>query len=74
VIPRLKSLFASVDLCIMEAERQIAQQTQRIAELKARGQSTLEEEKTLDVVHVVASSLKDNRAMLQMQIAALTLH
>jgi hypothetical protein len=74
VILRLKSLLALVNVCIAESDRQIAQQTERVAALKANGQSSLDEEKTLDVMIAVAASLKDSHAMLQMQIAGLTLH
>ena len=74
VISRLRSLLALVNRCVAEAERQIAKQRQRIDDLKAKGQPTVEEEKTLDVMLTVASSLRDNQVMIQLQISGLVTH
>jgi hypothetical protein len=74
VVSELKGLLAIVNLCIAEAEQRIAQQRQRIDELKANGQPTVEGEKTLDVMLAVAASMKDNQAIIQLQLSDFTLH
>jgi hypothetical protein len=74
VTTELRGLLAIVSRCLADADRQIARQRERIAELKARSQLTVEEEKTLDVMLVVASCMRDSQAMIQLQISALTLH
>ena len=74
VIPELTDLLAVVNRCLSDAEKQIDKQRGRIDELKAKGEPTIEEEKTLDVMLVVALSMKDNQAMIQVQISALTVH
>jgi hypothetical protein len=74
VIERLRGLLVIVSRCIAEAEKQIAGQRQRVDDLKAKGQPTAQEEKTLDVMLVVASSMRDNQAMIQLQISGLMLH
>ena len=74
MIPRLRGLLVIVNRCIAEAEKQIRNQRQRIDALKTKGQPTVEEEKTLDVMLVVASSMRDSQAMIQLQISGLTPH
>jgi hypothetical protein len=70
----LRGLLGVVRRCVAEAEKQIAKQRQRIDDLKAKGQPTVEEEKTLDVMLVVMSSMKDNQVMIQLQISDLMPH
>jgi hypothetical protein len=65
VVPQLKSLLAMVNLCIAEAEQRIAQQRQRIDDLQPKDQPTVDEKKTLDVMLVVAASMRDNQTMIQ---------
>jgi hypothetical protein len=74
VIERLKGLLVIVNRCVTEAEKQIAGQRRRIDDLKAKGQPTAQEEKTLDVMLVVASSMRDSQAMIHLQISGLALH
>jgi hypothetical protein len=71
VIARLRDLLVIVNRCLAEADKQIAEQRQRIDHLKAKGQMTAEEEKTLDVMLTVASSLRDSHMMIQLQITGL---
>jgi hypothetical protein len=74
VIARLRGLLAIVNRCVAEAEKQIANQRERIDALKAKGQPTVEEEQTLDVMLAVASAMRDSQAMIQVQISGLMPH
>lgn len=69
MIARLRDLLVIINRCLAEAEKQIGNQRQRIDALKAKGQPTVEEEKTLDVMLTVASSLRDSQEMIQLQIS-----
>ena len=71
---QLRGLLAIVKLGIAEAEQQIAHQKKRIRELESMGLPTVEQEKTLDVMHVLASALRDNQLMMERLISGTTEH
>jgi hypothetical protein len=65
VIPRLRRLLAIVNLSIVEAEQQIAQQQKRIQELRTIGLPTVQEEKTLDAMQGLISAMRDNQLVIE---------
>jgi hypothetical protein len=65
----LRALFAIVKRCLEEADKEVAKQRERIAELKTKGQTTAEEEKTLDLMLTVSSSMRHSQAMIELQIS-----
>ena len=69
MISRLKGLLAIVGLGIAEAEQQIAKQQKRIRELQTMGLPTTEQEKTLEVMQVLASTMRDNQMMIERLIS-----
>jgi hypothetical protein len=66
---RLRGLLAIVSLGIAEAEQQIAQQQKQIRELQTMGLPTTEQEKTLEVIRVLASTMRDNQMMIERLIS-----
>jgi hypothetical protein len=74
MIPRLRSLLAIVNLGIAEAEQQIAQQQKSIHELKMMGLPSVDEEKTLDVMQVLASTMRDNQLIIERLISGEPAH
>jgi hypothetical protein len=65
LIPQLRDLLAMVNLGIAEAEQKIAQGQKRVEELRTMGLPTVEEEKTLDAIRLVASAMRDNQLMIE---------
>jgi hypothetical protein len=74
VIPQLRGLLAIVNLRIVEVEQQIAQQQKRIHELRTMGLPTVEEEKTLDMIRLLASDMRDNQLMIERLISGSAEH
>ena len=71
---QLRVLLAIIKQGIAEAEQQIANQRKRIRELQSMGLPIVEQEKTLDVMHVLASTLRDNQLMMERLISGTTEH
>ena len=72
--PPLRGLLAIVSLGIAEGEQQISQQRKHILELQKAGLPTVEQQKTLDVIHVLVSSMRDNQLMIERLMSGATEH
>ena len=72
--PPLSGLLAIVSLGIAEGEQQIFQQQKRILELEKAGLPTVEQRKTLDLIHVLVSSMRDNQLMIERLMSGVTEH
>jgi hypothetical protein len=74
VILQLRGLLLIVNQRVAEAEKQIAAQQRRIQELETMGLPAVEEKKTLDVMQVLASTMRDNRLVIEWLISGTTEH